>query len=114
MITRTEYLERSSASVFRYERKKHYREYHAQFIGKRAIDYVLRCIGEKAIRNSTDEHMNDIPLALWDRLDMRPHISTKLLSEATGSQPGRYQWAPSDNVCIAKEAARQWKEADQQ
>lgn len=112
MITRTEYLDRSSAAFSRDERKKHYREYYAQFIGQNTIAYVVRCIGEQAIRNSTDEHMNDIPLASWDRLEMRPHINTKILSEATGSQPGRYSWAPSDNVCIAKEAARQWKEAN--
>jgi hypothetical protein len=113
MITRTEYLNRSSEAACREEGKRHHREYHAQFIGERAINYVLRCIGEQAIRNSKDEHMNDIPLALWDRLDMRPHINTKLLSEATGKQSGRYSWAPSDNVCIAKEAARQWKERNQ-
>ncbi len=47
------------------------------------------------IRESTDEHLNDIPLALWDRMD------AVVRSHAHG-----LPWSLSDTVCVLKAVAR--------
>jgi hypothetical protein len=44
--------------------------------------------------NSTDEHLNDIPLKLWDALDF------SIRQRAAWS--GMKSWSMSDSVCVAK------------
>ncbi len=115
MMTRSEYMEQSGGLDIKDEdRKRLHREYYSQFLRSSAIAYVVRSIGGKRIIGSADEHFNDIPLADWDRLNMIPHVDTKKISAADpceGRNPGKFPWAKSDNVCLAKEAARQFKES---
>jgi hypothetical protein len=46
------------------------------------------------LQQSTDEHLNDIPLMLWDRRD--PIV--RLLAV----QRGMRSWSLSDTVCVLK------------
>lgn len=85
-ITRKQYLDMECT----------HREYYAQFVTPHTMGVVVDFIGADKIMNSTDEHMNDIPLAKWDRLH---GIIPKCNSI-------------SDTVCTAKEAAKQFKEAN--
>jgi hypothetical protein len=77
-------------------------EYNAQFVDLAIKTRVIEAIGIKALMNSKDEHMNDIPLKKWDRLAMPApkHISDKM--RAQGDYP-----TLGGMVCIYKEAARQ-------
>lgn len=68
-----------------------HREYYGQFVTSYIRGVVLSNIGKDKIKKSADEHFNDIPLKLWDRLPL-----------------GR-SGSLSQKVCIAKEAARQIK-----
>jgi len=81
-----------------------FRRFYGQFVNERTIGFVVQVIGAERIRKSTDLHMNDIPLPLWDRLNgvvpLAVHSSTV----------GMNGLSLSDYVCIAKEAARIWKE----
>jgi len=81
MFTRQDYL----------DNKCTHREYYAQFVTLYIKAMVSNFIGINHIKASMDEHFNDIPLGLWDTL----RCGGKTLS---------------DNVCIAKEAAKQLKE----
>lgn len=69
-----------------------HRQYYAQFVNEGTKHTVLTYIGKEAIMNSTDEHLNDIPLSKWDNLQI--------------SIGGSF----SHTVCVAKEAARQIQE----
>lgn len=101
MITREEYL----------NGKRTHSEYYLQFAKASAWRYVQQRIGLDRIAKSTCEHFNDIPLALWDSLDMRPYIDTKLKAEAEGCARGSFYWSMSDNVCIAKAVAHRIRNA---
>lgn len=95
-----------------------HRRYYAQFVTPAVTAAVLRQISEAALRGSTDPHLNDIPLSRWDALE--PTMRRLCLSRmgdvngevriAGGSRS--IAWSLSDAVCIAKEAARQWVEAN--
>ena len=94
MITRMQYLKNEAS----------HNEYYAQFVHAGVKNMVRLYIGESAIRNSTDPHLNDIPLVKWDSLatnlsgvSVKLHECGDYLTLATG-------------VCILKEAARQIKE----
>lgn len=95
MITRKDYIDGNAT----------HREYYAQFVNEQTIAFVVRRIGASEIRESTDPHMNDIPLRLWDNLagSLLPMATT---FKSTGDCPSL-----SGYVCIAKEAARQFKES---
>lgn len=104
-----------------------YRRYYGQFVTSAVIETVVRNIGAAALVASTDEHLNDIPLPLWDAMAparvladgyrdriRKPKpavveipVDARRLREANGSAGVSL----SDYVCIAKEAARQWLEA---
>lgn len=76
-----------------------HRQYYAQAVTPSIIKFVVRIIGAKAILQSTDEYFNDIPLRNWDKL--HPVINSR----------HRLDWhSISTSICIAKEAARQYKE----
>jgi hypothetical protein len=80
-----------------------HREYYGQFVDELVKDNVVCSIGLDAIRNSTDEHMNDIPLKQWDMIGITSTAGDKL--RACGDS---YSLAAA--VCINKAAARQIKE----
>ncbi len=49
------------------------------------------------IQDSTDEHLNDIPLQMWDRMD----YAVRWLANRN-----RVPWSLSDTVCVLKAVAR--------
>ena len=76
-----------------------HREYHAQFVSESVKNRVVCHIGMDKLLASTDEHLNDIPLNLWDKLD-------PVGSKATWDAAGDYA-TMAGHTCIYKEAARQ-------
>lgn len=50
------------------------------------------------VRQSNDQHLNDIPLNLWDRRDP--------LVRHNAFQAGMKSWSLSDSVCVLKAVAR--------
>lgn len=108
MINRQQYLNREVT----------HRQYWGQFVNELVKDKVKNSIGVNTLLESTDEHLNDIPIAKWDKLggfvwrgqvaiqkpqtslDILP-IDAKLLRE-TGEGV-----SSAGLVCIYKEAARQ-------
>lgn len=92
-------------------------DYYGQFVNPELIAYVVGYIGAERILASSDPHMNDIPLAAWDWLvGVKDRIDTKLFkacNNATYPEQERDKplWSLSDQVCIAKRAARAWREA---
>ena len=108
MLTRKDYM----------DKKCTHQEYFAQFVTNAVRNAVLNGIGRESILESSDEHLNDIPLSHWDALvgypgdnwpgyanwHCRLPIDRKLIKEAG-------EWVTASTlVCIAKEAARQIKE----
>jgi hypothetical protein len=55
-------------------------------------------VGIDRIAASTDEHLNDIPLMLWDRQDP--------IVRRLAVQRGMRSWSLSDTVCVLKAFAR--------
>lgn len=83
-----------------------HRRYFGQFVTNGTKQWVLSAIGLNRLKASTDPHLNDIPLALWDRLTPR------LPGSAGFSKAGDY-YTLANGVCLAKEAARQIIEAQE-
>jgi hypothetical protein len=81
-----------------------HRRYFGQFVTDGTKYRVLSVIGLDRLKASTDPHLNDIPLALWDKL------TPKLPGSAGFSKAGDY-YTLANSVCLAKEAARQIIEA---
>jgi len=106
-LTHTDYMNRYS-TLDAAERASMHRTYYAQFVSDSLRNSVVSVIGEAAILRSVDPHMNDIPLRLWDNLDhfIRP-IGARINNRINGSSV----WSLSDTVCVAKEAARQFKDS---
>jgi len=97
MMTRQDYLDVSSAD------DTAHRRYNAQFVSVGMVNAIESRIGLSRLLASTDEHLNDIPLNEWDRLD------SLLISYGTNhrlKQHGDFI-TMAGIVCIAKEAARQ-------
>jgi len=85
-------------------------EYYLQCVTDLARTYVLNAIGKKRILNSTCEHLNTIPLKLWDRLNVQQYIDRDIWREMTGHKDKKsYIWSSSDNVCISKAIANEFK-----
>jgi hypothetical protein len=82
-----------------------HREYFSQFVTEDIKSRVLSSIGGMAIINSTDEHMNDIPLKEWDATLIPCPASVVKKAKELGENLSQ-----SILVCIAKEAAKQIKE----
>ena len=82
-----------------------HRAYYAQMVTPALADLVVYIIGAQRIRDSKDDHMNDIALIRWDRCacEIRPLVEPKLRELGDC-------WSMAGGVCIAKEAARQIKE----
>lgn len=103
LITRSQMMENSSEL---------HHPYYTQFLLKSAEAYVVRMIGEKRILSSTDPYMNDIRLGDWDLLNMTNYIDRNMWREAHNHEnKGTFPWSKSDNVCLAKTAARNFKNA---
>lgn len=88
MITRKEYMSGSATHA----------EYYGQFVTDMTKKAVSAYIGMEKLRASTDEHMNDIPLKLWDSA---PVYTIQGAFEKCGDF-----FTLSAKVCIAKQAAR--------
>jgi hypothetical protein len=80
-----------------------HRRYYGQFVTPGTISRVVNAIGEDVLRASKDPHLNDIPLALWDRL-------VPGLPGSGGFSKAGDHYTVGNGVCLAKEAARQWIE----
>lgn len=96
MIARTQYIEDRTPGA--------HHHYYAQFVTEPVINAVVQKIGTKALRGSSDYHLNDIPLQIWDSLSFP--VDKKLLEEAGEG------FSLSTKVCIAKTAARIWLKRD--
>lgn len=118
MITRKEYMD-NGTKIFQqyfetsrkdYEEKssENSRQYWNQFVNDSIINIVRSSIGGDNIKNSVDQHFNDIPLQKWDVLapSINQCVSRKLLKDTGESL------ALSTSVCIAKAAARKIKESN--
>jgi len=99
IYTRAQYMEDS-----RTDGPSAHRRYYGQFVTARTIAAVTNRLGAKALLSSVNPHFNDIALWRWD--DLVPNLP------GSGRFPlaGDY-YTTSAGVCLAKEAARQWVEA---
>lgn len=84
-----------------------FRQYYGQFVTPATVFRVVHTIGKDKIRESTDEHFNDIPLEYWSALVHR------LPGSQYFAKAGDY-YTQAGGVCLAKEAARQWLEMEGQ
>lgn len=104
IFTRAEYMSSNCHQVGNKEAAAaEHRRYYAQLVCASTIAYVVRTIGADVLRASTDKHFNDIPLAKWDRLTNGLPLAMRYAD--LGDYP-----TLGGQVCVAKEAARQWVE----
>lgn len=104
MIKRKEYL----------DGKISHNDYYMQFATEEMRRQVEREIGVDRIKASTDEHLNDIPLHLWDGLSgcmfrgsmcmVRPTVSKECADKIKEAEEGGV--SPATLVCIYKAIAR--------
>lgn len=99
IYTRQQYMQDS-----REDGKAAHRKYFGQFVTQATISRVVSIIGRDRLLASTDPHMNDIPLELWDKL-------TPQLPGSSGFIKAGDYYTVGNGVCLAKEAARQYVEA---
>lgn len=98
IYTRKEYLSEA------YEKgEAAHRKYYGQFVTPATISTVVYAIGAEKIRASINEHFNDIPLIMWDRI-------APMLPGSGGFREAGDYYTLANGVCLAKEAARQWLE----
>lgn len=100
MFTRQDYMEKRCS----------HREYYSQFVNRSVLYSVETFIGRDTLLSSTDEHLNDIPLARWDQLTGYTGFSNWKWLLPTNNKRIKEagEWLTSATaVCIAKEAARQ-------
>lgn len=102
MYTRAEYMKDSQT-----DGAAAHRRYFGQFVTNGTKARVLQFIGLDRLMQSTDPHLNDIPLTLWDQL------TPALPGSASFAKAGDY-YTLANGVCLAKEAARQIIEAQTQ
>lgn len=94
-------------------------EYWAQLVKPCITDMVLRRFGITRLEDSTDPHMNDIPLAQWDA--MHEPVCSLVASNTNGildtlraidesqaklAEKRKFSWSMSDSVCVLKRAAK--------
>lgn len=115
MMTRKEMFERhTKVSHSREATQTLHNEYYRQFVTPEIFNVVCWRIGVDAIERSTDPHFNDIPLRLWD--SFKPDVirlCANLLveaEEASRPRPGIIYISLSTVVCVAKQAARMYRE----
>ena len=82
--------------------------YYGQFATPAVVALVAGRIGVDRIKNSKNEHFNDIPLIVWDQLApiVRSYVGGKIgESNATTYANGTRTVSLSDCICTAKAAA---------
>jgi hypothetical protein len=89
MVTRQDYM----------SGKATHEEYYSQFVTPEIKGIVLHTVGLKTLLKSTDEHLNDIPIKIWDNMYFPFNM-------AEMNKVGDYLTL-AGKVCILKEAARQ-------
>lgn len=96
MITRKQYMQNANEL---------HHQYYMQFINKDLMQFVVNAIGVDRIMQSTDKHMNDIPLKYWDNLmfGIPQTCNRAMIVEC------KEMWSLNTSVCIAKAAAKQFK-----
>ena len=106
VITRKEYM----------DGKATFREYNAQFVTEALKARVLSTITKDRLLRSKDEHLNDIPMKLWDNMAgascrgseviwFNPHAITPLMAFPFKEAGDGYSLAGA--VCVLKEAGKQ-------
>lgn len=100
MITRQDYV----------NQKATHREYYGQFVCDRVKSWVLQTFTKQELMQSTDPNLNDLPTEKWDRVIPSP-VPFTLVSRMT--MVGDYVTL-GGLVCIAKEAAQQIIEENQE
>jgi hypothetical protein len=100
MITRQDYV----------NQKATHREYYGQFVSAGVKSWVLQTFTKQELMQSTDPNLNDLPIDRWDRVIPSP-VPFTLVSRMT--MVGDYATL-GGLVCIAKEAARQIIEENQE
>lgn len=95
-------------------------DYYGQYVTPEMIKYVSRMIGREKILESKDKHFNDIQLGVWDSINVMQFINRELWinnylssldpkahpNNAEAHATRRFYYSLSDNVCVAKAAAR--------
>jgi hypothetical protein len=79
-----------------------HREYYSQFVDDCIRARVCLFVGKDRILASTDEHLNDIPLDVWDAIGP---VGTQAQWDAVEDYP-----TMAGRTCIYKEAAKQVRE----
>jgi hypothetical protein len=104
LYTRKQFMHEQYSSDQSVMMQRH-RRYYSQFVNERTIAHVVKAIGREPLLSSTDPHLNDIPLRKWDGAgdDMPKNISYASVGDFRSL---------SGDVCIAKEAARQFIERE--
>lgn len=127
LITRQQYMRTP-----RVEMPRMHRDYYAQFVIDDTRAHIMRHFSVDELRRALerDEHLNSIPLDVWDGITWTPAEGPRFsrrtargnaggrfyarlpfnrsLSEPTGEGPATRAFL----VCVAKEAARQLVEAE--
>ena len=101
MITRRQYMDREFT----------FQEYYGQFSSVHVVAAVVAHIGPERLLKSTDEHLNDIPLSLWDRapwFGMANKVAEA--NQSTQAKGSALAVSLSDKGCALKAAARKWIE----
>jgi hypothetical protein len=78
-------------------------QYWSQFVTPQALRLVKDDIGMKALRGSTDPHLNDIALERWDQLGR--FLSDEWIRAVKAKTGDVHNVTTSDRVCILKTAA---------
>lgn len=102
-MTRDQYMNAASGADRSTAAALH-RQYYAQLVNSYTIACVVNLIGADVLLASTKPHFNDIPLQRWHRVG--PIAPTAMSFTALGDYA-----TEAGLVCVAKEAARQWVEA---
>jgi hypothetical protein len=97
--------------------KVSHRVYYSQFITEEMVEQVKNNIGIERIKNSTDQHLNDIPLKEWnvlsghyfigERMVGKPQVSHEFIELCNKANEGI---SSSTLTCVYKEIAKQIKE----
>lgn len=94
VITRKAYMSGSSSHA----------EYYGQFDSTDVRHAILNVIPMSDLMSSTDPHLNDIRLSLWDAIRLPKETRCKL-SVANGHETS-IVYSHSDAVCLAKAVAK--------
>ena len=93
MFTRKQYMNKEIS----------HHDYYLQFADESTRQWIRSVIGLDRLNKSTDKHLNDIHLSIWDgySISMAPDVRLKISEANNGGV------SLSDAVCIAKACARQ-------